>query len=181
MWYATLGCAEKRVRKRKVIVVGEGQQLFLVFIGISTVGTEIFVILVPHHSFSLLPVRALASISTNSCSYLGISSTALSKVVQNACLLLLIPFCVSVGAYATENITALTRPRNSSVTFRKRSLINSGERAARVMEIFTSSSTSSCSFVSPFSPPHSPLQYTRYCSQPGWKLSVRCGGSPSVP
>ena len=50
--------------------------------------------------FSLLPVRALASIHTNSCSCLGTSSTALSKLVQNVCLLL--AFCFSVGAYATK-------------------------------------------------------------------------------
>ena len=60
-------------------------------------------------------MRALTSINTNSCSCLGTSSTALSKVVQKACLLQ--AYCVSVGAYATTNVTALARPRSSSVSF----------------------------------------------------------------
>ena len=113
--------------------------------------------------FSLLSVRVLAFIKTNSCSCLGTSSTALSKVVQISCLLLAL--CVSVGAYATKNVTALARPRSSSVTFSKRSLINLGGRARRVVEVLTAGPAPSCHFYSPFSPPHSPLQNTR---QPAW-------------
>ena len=83
------------------MVVSEGQQQVSVVVeGISAVGTENFAILAPHLSLLPLPVRALASINTDSCSCLGTSSTALSKLVQNVCILL--AFCVSVGAYASK-------------------------------------------------------------------------------
>ena len=43
------------------------------------------------------------------------------------------PILTVLPAYATKNVTALARPRSLSVTFSKRSLINSGGRAARVV------------------------------------------------
>ena len=41
----------------------------------------------PTSPITLLPVQALASMNINSCSCLGISSTALSKVVQHVFVL----------------------------------------------------------------------------------------------
>ena len=104
----------------------------------------------PMVDFYLLtfPRFPLQSINTNSCSCLGTSSTTLSRLVQNACLLL--AFCVSVGAYATTNVMALARPRSSRVTFYKRSVIKSGGGAARVMEVLTASPTPPCPFFPPF-------------------------------
>ena len=117
--------------------------------------------------------QSTAFINTNSCLCLGTSSTALSKVVQNACLLLV--FCVSVGAYAKVNITAFARPRSSSVTFSKQSLINSCGRAARVMVLFTANTTPPCPFFPPSLPTHSRLQYStvQYTREPA-RIMVEC-------
>ena len=67
---------------------------------------------------------------------------------------------MSVGAYAIKNITALAGPGSSSVTFSKRSLINSGGRAARVVGVLPASP-----FFPAFLSPHSTLQYTK---KPAW-------------
>ena len=76
------------------------------------------------------------------------------------------PKSVSVGAYATTNVTALARPRSSNVTFNKRSLINSsGCGAGRVIEVLTAGPTPPCPLFPPVWPPHSPLQSPS--SQPG--------------
>ena len=69
----------------------------------------------------------------------------------------------SVGPYATTNDTALARPCNFKVTFRSRSLMNSGGRTtARVMVFLMASPTSPRPFFPPPLSPTASLQYTTY-------------------
>ena len=79
--------------------------------------------------------------------------TALSSAAQNA-RFLLSSRVHSVGPYATTNETALARPCNFKVTFRSRSLINSGGRTtAHVMVSLMASPTPPWTFFPlPLSP-----------------------------
>ena len=141
---------------------------------ISAVGTDHFVILVPHPSF-LLPPRA--GVGTHQHEQLFVLRYLLHSSVQGRpeCVFVTSIFCVSVGAYAIKKVTALARTRSSSVTFSKRSLIKSGGRAARGMKVLTYTPTLPC-----------PARHCRHCthrcripgSQLRGRLSARCGGSP---
>ena len=99
---------------------------------------------------SLFPVRAFASLRTNSWSFRGTDAAVSRRIDQN--LVLLLSTAYSVGAYATTNVALFDFPVRLNCTLCRRSLLGSGVQIPLVSTMrFATPSPTPC--FPPFSEP----------------------------